>query len=124
MELDGEEMSETKNWTLFGHFDSQGRNSSFGLAYAVIVAAVTFQSHAQRYKIGMSLLILVAGVFIAKKAWVSNSILGISTALYSLVWLAPIIHFTIFYTVDGWFMVAHSILALAIAVGAFSYLKN
>lgn len=118
------EVSRTKNWTFLGHFDSQGRNSTFGLAYAVIIAAATFQSHAQRYKIGMSVLVLLAAVFMAKKAWTSNSILGISTAVYSLVWLAPIIHRTIFYAVDGWFMVAHSILALAVAVGAFSYLKN
>lgn len=120
----GEEMSETKNWTFLGHFDSKSRNSSFGLAFSVIVAAATFQNHAQRYKISMSVLILVAAVFIAKKAWTSNSILGMATVLYSLVWLAPIIHNTVFYTVDGWFMVAHSILALAVAVGAFSYLKN
>lgn len=119
-----EEMSDTKNWTFLGHFDSQGRNSSFGLAFSVIVAAATFQSHAQRYKIGMSVLIVLAGVFIARKAWTSGSILGISTALYSLVWLAPIIRSSIFYTVDAWFMIAHSILAIAVAVGAFSYLKN
>ena len=117
-------MAEPKNWTLLGYFDSQNRNSFFGMAYSVIVAAATFQSHPQRYKIEMSIVVLVAGVFIAKKAWASDSILGIGTALYSLVWLAPLVHPTIFHTVDGWFMVAHSILALAVAVGAFSYLKN
>jgi hypothetical protein len=117
-------MGETKSWSFLGHFHSEGRNSTFGLAYAVIIAAATFQSHAQRYKIGMGLLVLVAGVFVAKKAWDSHSILGMATALYSVVWLAPIIRSSIFYSVDGWFMVTHSILALAVAVGAFSYLKN
>ena len=112
------------NWTLRGKFDPAAKNSTFGYAYAVIIATITFQSHPQRYKVGTCIVILLAGLFIAKKALAAASILGISTAVFSLIWVLPIVDTNIFYHVDGWFMLAHSALAMAVAFGAFSYLKN
>jgi len=117
-------MSQKPSWTLKGHHSPEAKNSTFGFAYAVVIASVTFQSHAQRYKAAMCAIVILAGIFIAKKALHSASILGISTALFSLIWVLPMINHNIFFTVDGWFMLAHSTLALAVAFGAFSYLKN
>jgi hypothetical protein len=117
-------MSQNKSWTVKGHHAPEAKNSTFGFAYAVIIASVTFQSHAQPYKAAMCLIVLLAGIFIVKKALAAYSILGIATAVFSLIWLLPIFNHKIFFTVDGWFMLAHSTLALAVAYGAFSYLKN
>jgi hypothetical protein len=117
-------MGQDRTWTLKGEFPAEAKNSTFGFAYAVIIAALTFQNHPQPYKIGMSFIVLLAGAFIAKKALSAGSILGISTAIFSLIWLLPIFDSHIFYRVDLWFMLTHSLLALAVAFGAFSYLKN
>jgi|GEM_PF-2529313 hypothetical protein len=117
-------MSSGSRWSLKGEFDPEAKNSTFGFAYAVIVASLTFQTHAQRYRIAMCVIILLAAVFIAKKAIASTSILGIATGIFSLLWILPIFDSHLFYRVDGWYMLAHSALALAVAFGAFSYLKN
>lgn len=117
-------MSNAKSWTLLGHFQPKAKSSVFGLALSVIVAAETFGGHEQRYKVWMCFVILIASIYIAKQAISSLSIVGVLTALFSLVWIAPIIDSMIFYSVDAWFMITHSIFSLAVAVGAFSYLKN
>jgi uncharacterized Tic20 family protein len=117
-------MSESQVWTLLGSYEKSGRNSTFGLVYAVMIAIITFQSHDQRYNIGTSAIILLAGLFIAKKAAASASIVGIATAAYSLIWVVPIFNTSIFYHVDGTFVLVHGILSLGVAVGAFTYLKN
>jgi hypothetical protein len=72
----------------------------------------------------MAGLILVAGAFIGKKAFDAKSVLGLATTALSLVWIAPIVNSSVFKTVDLSFMLAHSALALAVAVGAYTYLKN
>jgi lysylphosphatidylglycerol synthetase-like protein (DUF2156 family) len=54
----------------------------------------------------------------------SRSIVGIGTVIFSLIWILPIVNANIFYSLDIWFMLAHSILALAVAVGAFTYMKS
>jgi hypothetical protein len=113
-----------KSWTLWGHYEKAARTSFFGMALAVYIAAETFGSHEHRYKILMCLLILVSAGYLAFKALAARSILGAATALFSLIWVAPIVDTTVFYSVDIWFMLAHSILAMAVAVGAFTYLKN
>jgi hypothetical protein len=113
-----------KSWTLLGHYDAQAKSSFFGMALAVIVAMETFGNHGSRYKVWMCLAILGSALFIAKKALSAHSIVGIATSLFSLMWILPIINSNVFYSVDGWFMISHSILSLAVAVGAFSYLKN
>lgn len=94
------------------------------MALAVYVALETFSSHHYRYPITMSILILASAAYIAKKAIGSKSILGLGTAIFSLIWIVPVINSAVFYNVDLSFMLAHSILSLAIAVGAFSYLKS
>ncbi|MSX18288.1 MAG: hypothetical protein F2803_00015 [Actinobacteria bacterium] len=94
------------------------------MALSVYIAAETFGSHDHRYKILMCILILISGAYIASKAIPAKSILGISTVLISLIWILPLINDTVFYSLDIWFMSAHSILALAVAGGAFTYLKN
>jgi hypothetical protein len=35
------------NWTLKGNFDPAAKNSTFGYAYAVIIATITFQNVSQ-----------------------------------------------------------------------------
>jgi hypothetical protein len=117
-------MSEGKSWTFKGHYPLEAKNSSFGFVYAVVIASVTFQSHAHRYSPATAAIFLLAGAFIAKKAFAAASILGVTTAIFSLLWLLPLFNQNVFYTVDGWFMLAHSALALAVGLGAFSYLKN
>ncbi len=113
-----------KSWTLLGHFEKTARTSFFGMALAVYVALETFGAHGYRYKISMCALVLLSAIYIAKKALAAQSIVGIATTIFSLIWIAPIVNANIFYTVDIWFMATHSILSLAVAVGAFSYLKS
>ena len=94
------------------------------MALSVFIAAETFGSHDHRYKILMSLLVLASAGVIAMKAIPAKSILGLATIAISLIWIIPIFNETFFYSVDLLFMLAHSALALAVAVGAFTYLKN
>jgi len=112
------------SWSLLGTFDRLVRNSFFGMALSVFIAAETFGSHGHRYKVLMCALVLLSALFIAYRAIKAKSILGIATTAFSLVWVGPIFSTTMFYTVDLWFMLAHSVLALAVAVGAFTYLKS
>jgi hypothetical protein len=117
-------MKVNSSWSLLGTFDRQARNSFFGMALSVFIAAETFGSHGHKYKVLMCVLVLTSAVVIAARAVKAKSVLGIATTAFSLVWIGPIIDSSIFYTVDLWFMLAHSILALAVAVGAFTYLKS
>jgi hypothetical protein len=113
-----------KKWTLLGHYEKQARTSVFAMALAIYVAAETFGAHEHRYKILMCLLILISAAYISTKAFASRSIVGISTVIFSLIWVFPIVNANVFYSLDLWFMLAHSILALAVAVGAFTYMKS
>ena len=94
------------------------------MALAVFIAAETFGGHDHRYKVLMCLLVLASAAFIATKALAAKSLLGLLTVAISLIWIAPLVDATFFYSVNLTFMLAHSVLALAVAVGAFSYLKN
>jgi hypothetical protein len=113
-----------KNWTLLGRYDQKARTSFFAMALSIYIAAETFGAHEHRYKILMCLLILVSAAYIASKAIPARSIAGVATVAFSLIWLLPIFNASIFYSVDIWFMLTHSILALSVAVGAFTYMKN
>jgi hypothetical protein len=113
-----------KSWTLLGQYDSKARTSFFGMALAVYIAMETFGSHQHRYQVTMCVLILLSSAYIAKKAFAAKSILGGATALFGAIWIAPIVNSSVFYSVDLYFMLAHSILSIAVAVGAFSYLKS
>ena len=93
------------------------------MALAIYIAAETFGAHQHRYKILMCLLILISAAYISTKALATRSIVGIGTVGFSLIWVLPIVNDNVFYSVDLWFMLAHSILALAVAVGAFTYMK-
>lgn len=94
------------------------------MALAVFIAAETFGGHEHRYKILMCLLVLLSAAVIAWKAFAAKSIVGALTVALSLLWLRPIFDATFFYSVDLTFMLAHSALSLAVAVGTFTYLKN
>ena len=94
------------------------------MVLAVIIAWETFSDADSQYALWMSAIILIAGGFIAKKALTSQSLLGIFTAFFSLLWLTPLFNSQFFYSVDAVFMLTHSILSLCVAVGAFTYLKN
>jgi hypothetical protein len=111
-------------WSLLGEYKKEAKSSFFGMALAVIVAMETFGNHGSRYKVWTSFLIIAAGCYLALKARDKRSILGIATGFFSLVWVLPIVSSTVFYSVDGWFMLSHSIFSLAVAVGAFTYLKS
>jgi hypothetical protein len=113
-----------RKWTLLGNYNKDARNSFFAMALSIYIAAETFGAHEHRYKILMSLLILASGAYLASKAIPARSIVGISTSAFSLIWLLPILNADIFYSVDIWFMLTHSILAISVAVGAFTYMKN
>ena len=117
-------MGVNSSWSLLGTFDRQARNSFFGMALSVFIAAETFGSHGHKYKTLMCVLVLTSAVVIAARALKAKSFLGIATTVFSLIWIAPLFNSSVFYTVDLWFMLAHSILALAVAVGAFTYLKS
>jgi hypothetical protein len=116
--------SVANTWTLLGHYNAKSRTSFFGMVLAVYVAIETFGSHHHRYKVMMCALILISAAYIAKKAWTAKSSVGILTAIFGLIWIAPIVNANVFYDVDLWFMLPHSIFSLAAAVGAFSYLKS
>lgn len=94
------------------------------MVLAVIIAFETFTSRDVTYSVWMSALVLISGGVIAKKAHHTQSILGILTAAFSLLWIIPVFDSQFFNSVDLVFMAAHSILSLAVAVGAFTYLKN
>lgn len=111
-------------WSLLGHYDRTARNSSFGYVLAIIVAMETFNSSGHRYKTWMCYLIIASGIYIAKKAFSTKSILGIATSVFSLIWLAPLLDSNFFYNIDLNFMLAHSALSLAVATGAFTFLKS
>jgi hypothetical protein len=113
-----------KKWTLLGHYEKTARTSVFAMALAIYIAAETFGAHQHRYKILMCLLILISAAYISTKALATRSIVGIGTVGFSLIWVLPIVNDNVFYSVDLWFMLAHSILALAVAVGAFTYMKS
>jgi hypothetical protein len=113
-----------KKWTPLGHYEKEGRNSFFAMALAIYIAAETFGAHNHRYKVLMCLLVLISAAYISTKAIASRSIVGIGTVIFSLIWILPIVNANIFYSLDIWFMLAHSILALAVAVGAFTYMKS
>ena len=117
-------MDAKPGWSLTGSYPREGRNSTFGLVYAVVIASETFVAHPHGYSALMSALVLIAGGFIGRAALKARSILGAVTAALSLLWIAPLINKSIFESVDLTFMLAHSALALLVAVGAFTYLKN
>lgn len=113
-----------QSWSLLGHYDRTARNSVFGMAFAVFVAAETFGAHEYRYKVLMSCLVLASGAFLGYKAFGARSILGLLTSALSLLWAVPFFDEKFFYSLDLTFMAAHSALAMAVSVGAFTYLKN
>lgn len=113
-----------KNWSLLGHFDPKAKSSVFGMALAVFIAAETFGAHDHRYKVLMSLLVLISGAFIGVKAFAARSLTGLLATVVSLIWAIPLVNKNFFYSLDLTFMLAHSTLALLVAVGAFTYLKN
>lgn len=113
-----------KSWSLLGRFDPKAKNSVFGMALAVFIAAETFGAHDHPYKVLMSLLVLVSGAFIGAKAFAAQSLVGLLTVALSLLWAVPLADKDFFYSLDLTFMLAHSALALLVAVGAFTYLKN
>jgi hypothetical protein len=117
-------VSNTQGWSLLGRFESAARTSVFGMVLAVIIASETFSHKDASYALWMSAIVLIAGGFIAKKALTSQSLLGLFTAFFSLLWLTPFFNSQFFYSVDAVFMLTHSILSLCVAVGAFTYLKN
>jgi len=117
-------MASGKSWSLLGVFNKEAKASVFGMALAVITAAETFRSNDAQYKSWMSIIILVSGAFIGKKAYEASSIAGILTGLFTLIWLVPFFDSQFFYSVDATFLIVHSIYSLAVAVGAYSYLKN
>ena len=111
-------------WSLTGTYPRQARNSTFGLVYAVVIASETFVAHPHGYSTLMSLLVLIAAAFIARSAMKARSILGAVTAAFSLLWIVPLFDSAFFEKVDLTFMLAHSALAITVAVGAHTYLRN
>ena len=117
-------MASEKSWSALGVYEKEAKASIFGIVLAVITTAETFRSGGAPYKLWMSAIILASGVFIAKKAYESGSYLGILTGLFTLVWIMPFLDSTFFYSMDATFLTIHSIYSIAVAVGAYSYLKN
>lgn len=111
-------------WSLTGSYPREGRNSTFGLVYAVVIASETFVAHPHGYSTLMSLLVLIAATFIARAAIKARSILGAATTALSLLWIFPLFDSGFFEKVDLTFMLTHSALAIAAAVGAYTYLRN
>ena len=111
-------------WSALGSYPRENRNNLFGMSLAVILALETFNNKATRYPIWLTIIVLASGTFIFYKAKSAKSYIGLATSIFSLSWIMPIFNTDIFYHVDLWFFTAHSILAMAVAVGAFSYLKN
>jgi hypothetical protein len=118
------EMASEKSWSALGVFEKEAKASIFGIVLAVITTAETFRSGDAPYKLWMSAIILASGVFIAKKAYDSGSYVGILTGLFTLIWIIPFLDSTFFYSMDATFLTIHSIYSIAVAVGAYSYLKN
>ena len=117
-------MASEKIWSALGVFEKEARESIFGIVLAVITAAETIRTGDAPYKLWMSAMILASGAFIAKKAYDSGSYVGILTGIFTLIWVIPFLNKDFFYSVDGTFLLLHSIYSLAVAVGAYSYLKN
>jgi hypothetical protein len=117
-------MASEKSWSALGVYEKEAKASIFGIVLAVITTAETFKSGDSPYKLWMSAIIIASGVFIAKKAYDSGSYLGILTGLFTLVWIMPFLDSTFFYSMDASFLTIHSIYSIAVAVGAYSYLKN
>jgi hypothetical protein len=117
-------MASEKSWSALGVYEKEAKASIFGIVLAVITTAETFRSGGAPYKLWMSAIIIASGVFIAKKAYDSGSYLGILTGLFTLVWIMPFLDSTFFYSMDATFLTIHSIYSIAVAVGAYSYLKN
>jgi hypothetical protein len=117
-------MASEKSWSALGVFEKEAKASIFGIVLAVITTAETFRSGETPYKLWMSAIVLASGVFIAKKAYDSGSYVGILTGLFTLIWIIPFFDKTFFYSMDATFLTIHSIYSIAVAVGAYSYLKN
>ena len=117
-------MASEKSWSALGVYEKEAKASVFGIVLAVITAVETFRTGEAPYKLWMSAMILASGAFIAKKAYDSGSYVGILTGLFTLIWVIPFVDSTFFYAVDATFIVLHSIYSLAVAVGAYAYLKN
>lgn len=117
-------MASQKSWSALGVFEKEAKASIFGIVLAVITTAETFRSGDAPYKLWMSVIVLASGVFIAKKAYDSGSYVGILTGLFTLIWIIPFFDSTFFYSMDATFLTIHSIYSIAVAVGAYSYLKN
>jgi len=117
-------MSSEKSWSALGVFEKEAKASIFGIVLAVITTAETFRSGETPYKLWMSAIVLASGVFIAKKAYDAGSYVGILTGLFTLIWIIPFFDKTFFYSMDATFLAIHSIYSIAVAVGAYSYLKN
>ncbi len=117
-------MASGKSWSALGVFEKEAKASIFGIVLAVITTAETFRSGDAPYKLWMSVIVLASGLFIAKKAYDSGSYVGILTGLFTLIWIIPFFDSTFFYSMDATFLTIHSIYSIAVAVGAYSYLKN
>ncbi len=117
-------MASEKSWSALGVFEKEAKASIFGIVLAVITTAETFRSGETPYKLWMSAIILASGLFIAKKAYDAGSYVGILTGLFTLIWIIPFFDKTFFYSMDATFLTIHSIYSIAVAVGAYSYLKN
>ena len=117
-------MASEKSWSALGVFEKEAKASIFGIVLAVITAAETIRTGDAPYKLWMSAMILASGAFIAKKAYDSGSYVGILTGIFTLIWVFPFLNKDFFYSVDATFLTLHSIYSLAVAVGAYSYLKN
>ena len=117
-------MASEKSWSALGVYEKEAKASIFGIVLAVITTAETFRSGDAPYKLWMSAIILASGVYIAKKAYDSGSYVGILTGLFTLIWIIPFLDSTFFFSMDATFLTIHSIYSIAVAVGAYSYLKN
>ena len=117
-------MASEKSWSALGVYEKEAKASIFGIVLAVITTAETFRSGDAPYKLWMCAIIIASGVFIAKKAYDSGSYVGILTGLFTLIWIMPFLDSTFFYSMDSTFLTIHSIYSIAVAVGAYSYLKN
>jgi hypothetical protein len=117
-------MASEKSWSALGVYEKEAKANIYGILLAVITAVETLRSGQAPYKLWLSTIIIASGVFLVKKAYDSGSYVGILTGLYTLIWVIPFVDSTFFYSVDGTFLALHSIYSIAVAVGAYSYLKN
>lgn len=111
-------------WSLLGSYNSAARNSFFGYALSILVAMETFGNGGEKYKYWMCLLIILSGFYIGIRSLKAKSYLGITTSLISLIWFIPLFDENFFYQVDLTFLIMHSAYSLAVAVGAFTFLKS